>query len=309
MSTENSVECLICHSSFQSLGKHLTVAHGINKDEYKELYPDAVLMTQRRIDGCKTGYMAANPSEHARLKAERIRKQKTEEYYSSPKTCPNCEEVIPYDKTENKFCSRKCAGTGKIKTPESIAKQVANMKITLEKKHGPTIPGASKNAARKRKKNNCLICDEVVLGNKYCSDQCRSAGRIIAGKRTMENAMKNGHNPQKNRGRQKRSYLEESFDTWLKTEYPEVIYETEYTVKIYDEGTYVTSYFIDFYFPSINLGIELDGSQHKHTTEYDIHRDSLIKHYRDIDILRISHKEYRSKEKQSVVEEYMKKAT
>ena len=99
-----------------------------------------------------------------------------------------------------------------------------------------------------------------------------------------------GWNPQKHRGRHKRSYLEESFDSWLMQN--KVYYISEHQIKRYDlQGKYIKSYYIDFYFPQFSLGIELDGAQHKKTIKYDKERDDYIKSL-GINILRVSHSEY-----------------
>ena len=38
----------------------------------------------------------------------------------------------------------------------------------------------------------------------------------------------------------------------------------------------IKTYFGDFYFPSLYLLIELDGTQHLKTIEYDIERDNYL---------------------------------
>lgn len=40
--------------------------------------------------------------------------------------------------------------------------------------------------------------------------------------KSLEKAYKNGYNPQLNRGRNKRSYMEKSFEEWLLKEYPNI---------------------------------------------------------------------------------------
>lgn len=112
--------------------------------------------------------------------------------------------------------------------------------------------------------------------------------RIVHSQR-MKEAIANGHDPKKNRGRGKKSYLEISFEKWLNTHFPNIEYIPEYPVKRHDM---VKTYFGDFYFPSKNLIIELDGTQHNSTTEYDQDRDAYITNTYGIQIFRISHKEY-----------------
>lgn len=62
-------------------------------------------------------------------------------------------------------------------------------------------------------------------------------------------------------------------------------------------------YFADFYFPTLDLIIELDGTQHntKSAKEYDRERDHYISTNYSIQIVRISHKEYVSKQRVSEI--------
>lgn len=78
-----------------------------------------------------------------RQKTERI-----ENYYKNPKKCRKCDDVIPYEKKENKYCSRSCAIS------------VNNRGV---RRHGH------------RDIENCLNCGETLIGKsgkKYCSRFC-----------------------------------------------------------------------------------------------------------------------------------------
>lgn len=66
-------------------------------------------------------------------------------------------------------------------------------------------------------------------------------------------------------------------------------FETEKPFKRLDV---TKTYFADFYFPDLSLIIELDGSQHKKTIAYDSERDRYISTTYNIEIIRVSHKEY-----------------
>ena len=114
----------------------------------------------------------------------------------------------------------------------------------------------------------------------------------------MKQAISNGYDPKKNRGRGKKSYLEISFEKWLNTHFPSIEYIPEYPIKRQDM---LKTYFGDFYFPSKNLIIELDGTQHNNTTEYDQGRDTYITETYGIQVFRISHKEYINQSKIDVV--------
>lgn len=103
--------------------------------------------------------------------------------------------------------------------------------------------------------------------------------------------MESGRNPNANRGRHKQSYLEKSFEEWL-IKHGIVNFETE---KHFRRHECMKSYFCDFFFPSLNLVIELDGSQHKNTIIVDRERDEYIRLTYGVEVIRVTEKEYRTK--------------
>jgi very-short-patch-repair endonuclease len=114
----------------------------------------------------------------------------------------------------------------------------------------------------------------------------------------MKLAIANGYNPKLNRGRGKRSFLELSFDNWLTITHPSLKFISECPFKRFD---YTKTYFADFYFPDLSLIIELDGTQHKNTIEYDNERDNYISTNYNVQLIRISHKEYVNKTKLELI--------
>jgi Protein of unknown function (DUF559) len=112
------------------------------------------------------------------------------------------------------------------------------------------------------------------------------------------------YDPRNNRGRHKRSWLEISFEDWLKINNI-IDFDTEHhVVKRNEQGNYLKSYYIDFYFPNLKLGIELDGTQHKNTVEADQVRDSYIESL-GIKIIRITHKEYINQTKLELIKKLL----
>lgn len=109
----------------------------------------------------------------------------------------------------------------------------------------------------------------------------------------MKQRIREGFNPNDHRGRGKRSYLEVSFSHWLSNNFPNVLVEQEAPFKRKDHS--YKTYYVDFYFPSIMIGIELDGSQHNDSIEYDEERDRYIKEVYGVQLIRITHAEYKSK--------------
>jgi very-short-patch-repair endonuclease len=75
-------------------------------------------------------------------------------------------------------------------------------------------------------------------------------------------------------------------------------YNTEHPFKRHDV---IKTYFVDFYFPSLDLIIELDGTQHKNTVEYDTDRDNYIMTNYNVNIIRVSHKEYQAMTKLELI--------
>lgn len=125
---------------------------------------------------------------------------------------------------------------------------------------------------------------------KTCSKECQN----VLFKHSIHKAYENGYNPQLNRGRHKRSFIEQSFENWILLEYPNLEFELERPFKNNEEGKY---YYTDFFFPTLKLVIELDGSQHKDTVKYDQHRDQFLETTYDIKVYRISVSDYTKKTK------------
>lgn len=92
----------------------------------------------------------------------------------------------------------------------------------------------------------------------------------------------------KNLGRGKRSYLELSFEEWLKDNNIST-YKTEF--HFWNEEN-KKNYFVDFLFEDKKLIIELDGTQHKKTIEKDKIRDLFLNSI-GYKVLRISYEDYK----------------
>ena len=120
-----------------------------------------------------------------------------------------------------------------------------------------------------------------------CADECKSSlisDKIIKRIKT---------NRRSNYRRDKKSYLEQSFEQWLVDNKISTKYIDEHFIKNHLTGKW---YFVDYYFPTVNLIVELDGKQHekpKHK-EADIVRDAYIQEHLNITVFRISYDEYQS---------------
>ena len=86
--------------------------------------------------------------------------------------------------------------------------------------------------------------------------------------------------------------MEESFSKWLEAN--AVPYEYEIQFKNHELNKY---YYADFVFRDLKLIIELAGTQHRKTVEQDRIRDEYIKKTYGYDVFRVTHAEYRAKNK------------
>lgn len=184
----------------------------------------------------------------------------------------------------HKFCSQSCA-----------AKYNNSRKDYTLFKTGPKPGHKHKARATKpqfTKIKPCVVCGKYhPRSGKTCSDYCKNKLLSIKASERIDN----GWNPQEHRCRSKPSFLEKSFENWLK--------QLNYTSYIKNKTFRCNKkiYYGDFYFPKLNLLIELDGKQHKHTIEYDSERDSLILEFYLVRTIRISYKEYMEKSKLACV--------
>ena len=91
--------------------------------------------------------------EENEIDASHIKSKTTRSKYElNPKRCRYCNEVIPYEKRQNDFCSHSCAAS-------------YNNLGTV--RNGTALPEHS----------YCLNCGkEITRGNKYCDNSCQKCG-------------------------------------------------------------------------------------------------------------------------------------
>jgi very-short-patch-repair endonuclease len=187
----------------------------------------------------------------------------------------------------DKFCSNACSATYNNNQRDYTKFKPGPKKSNIKKPRKPV----------KQTEKRCSVCDVTFTSGirKTCSAQCR---KTLA----LKTKLANGWNPNRNRGRHKKSYLEQSFEDYLKLN--SVKFESEYTMHRKDR---IQWYFLDFYFPELKLIIELDGSHHlsDEAKAKDLDRDTYILKNYGIYTLRISHKEYKNKSKIHIVDELL----
>lgn len=213
--------------------------------------------------------------------------------------CNHCDKEFLKDqkdfkRSENHFCSKSCAASfnNKNRTEESRNKQKETLKKTLENK--------PKNFKKTIKEYSliCKICNKEFIHinpkKLMCSKEC-VALRQKQIHIDHPHVINNRSNPE--------SYLESSFKDYILNTL--TIREEDFI----QEKRWIMSnsklYISDFYFPSLNLIIELDGKQHELTVEEDINRDNQILQEFNINTLRITHKEWSNKTLSKEIEDLL----
>lgn len=216
--------------------------------------------------------------------------------------CKHCSLPI-YDKSKT-FCGASCSAkyhnTRRIRTQEykdKVSKALSGRTLSEEaRQRRYSLINNGKYAQIPKYKTlimkTCIVCSESF--SQYANKSSQTCSKICSNKHhsiIMKEKIKNGYNPNKHRGRHKRSYMETSFESWLNVEFSAIKYETEHPFK---SSMLNKTFFVDFFFEELKLAIELDGTQHNKTVEYDSVRDSNILLEHGVYVYRISHKEYRS---------------
>lgn len=197
--------------------------------------------------------------------------------------CLHCDS--PIYENGKKFCNRSCSASHNNKN--KVRSQESKNKISeIMKKRALSTPSVAYIIT------NCEQCNKEFTKKRHtkvklCSPQCIK----IHNSNKMKEKIKNGYNPNKHRGRHKRSYMETSFETWLNNKFPSIVYVTEHPFKSTNLNK---TFFTDFYFDDLKLAIELDGTQHEKTKDYDKSRDASILSEHGVYVYRISHQEYKS---------------
>lgn len=267
------VSCIIC--------KKVTSSKGIHS-HYRISHTEAGAEKHKHSSKAGIDVMKSNK----KIYEENRRNLKNDEYNSSPSYCVYCNSVLSYSKRFNRYCSRKCAG---LNQPKTMRTEEQKLKISLSlKKYNEN----NSDIKRPKRMNYCRvsfceICSNIIP-NKHAKTCSRDCYLQLQSSITLEKIKKNKRS---NYRRDKKSYLESSFEDWLLLNNIKSKYIPEYTIKNNDTGKW---YFVDFYFPEINLIIELDGKQHEKPAhkEADKIRDEYIQKKLNIKVFRISHSEY-----------------
>lgn len=226
---------------------------------------------------------------------EKYRKILKKEYTKHP--CKQCNKKLQETNSIifNKFCSSSCAAKynnkRRVRSEESKRKISKIMKGINKLNQPPPYTEI--------KYGDCEWCGTPFLWNsitkgskRFCSADCTHK---YIGKKTSIRLS----NPANriNYGRGRKSYMEDTFMKWLDKNGIKN-YHMEYHIKNEELNK---NYYVDFFFPDLNLIVELDGTQHERTKIQDSIRDQYIKRTYNYTVLRISIHEYIKKTKMDYI--------
>ena len=81
------------------------------------------------------------------------------EYLDSPKYCPNCNDVIPFEKRNNKYCSQSCSTTyANLKRGPKSEKEKQNISAGV-RKYTISNPRTKKEKITQKRYKRCVVCD------------------------------------------------------------------------------------------------------------------------------------------------------
>lgn len=257
----------------------------------------------------KEGALKAFSSDKAKESRNTTNREKKYNLWNSiERKCIICSKGLIYP--QNKTCSDICQKEYRSKANSKPMSDETKLKISLQLSNRKYTPIKL-----------CKICQKELEHKSksiFCSKECsslerksRKANHSEDAKEKISIALKKSfqegrHKGNEYRNRKNKSYLERSFIDFLSKKYPNINYEFNSVVKVLDsKGKYLNNYFIDFYFPKSNIGIELDGKQHELTIEYDYFRDNKIKEIQNTKIYRISYDDYFNKSKYDLIIELL----
>lgn len=150
------VSCIHCRKTYSAkgIGTHYHIEHTAEgKKQWQE-------NNQKSLDKQK-------------IYGEKLKQKYIEKYNSNPKTCPNCNCIIPYESRKNKFCSSSCSAT------------YYNHKLKGSRRYGPQKKNNLSHYERKKLKNNivgpystvyrckCKVCGIQTISRyqrKFCKE-------------------------------------------------------------------------------------------------------------------------------------------
>lgn len=262
-----------------------------------EQFPGFPLRCETRVQNQNASSICAG--EKLKQRAAMLRDEKKQDYERSIKPqCCQCENDLPYEKRDSRFCNRSCSASYTNmrrlpRTEESRLKTSMSVKKTQSNQRHIEMKEVRRMATKIRDTKPCVICGTDVVSRKTCSHECYIKYLSIR----QSEYLKVPENRKKYRGNSGRSYLEKSFDAWLTEHYVGKYHEQ---VHFYNEESSKHGW-ADFVFPKEKLIIELDGTHHRNRKELDDTRDAYLTRNRGYTVLRVTIHEYYKKTKLELI--------
>lgn len=225
--------------------------------------------------------IAKKSLKYARLNLDRQYNERINNYNLNPNKCNYCDEMLPYKKKNNKFCSSSCAAKFNNRKRNGLSVE------TKKKISDKLLCWHDNNETKTRTKKyfNCVICGNeferkwLEKGRRFsktktCSKKCGYELRSSNSKKAQKVLILKGKHKGWNR-RNTISYPEKFFMRVLKNN--NINYEHNYPVKQKELGLNSNyNYFLDFYMEEKKIDLEIDGKQHKYRKEHDDERDKNL---------------------------------
>ena len=191
-----------------------------------------------------------------------------------------------------KFCNRSCSASYNNFRRSDESRKAQRQKL-LGKKYG--------NRLKYTRVSQCQECLRYFAGRrKTCSKECY----LINRSKFQSNRLRTDCEYRRKLGTANRSYMERSFESWLQRNFSDLPVVPQKPFRNKENNGY---YYADFYFPTLNLIIELDGTHHntQQNRSHDIKRDLHLRQRFSVKIVRITAREYRAKSRMSEVVELL----
>jgi hypothetical protein len=225
-----------------------------------------------------------------RLKIQKLKKERIEEYYKQPKLCKECEKPISYEKKNLKvFCDSSCSAKYNNKNRNnSFITDDLRKKASIKR-----IETYYKKVEIENKINIYeieILCDECskpltknqkMRKNKYCSNLC-----------SLKNKKQSQETKDKISSKIKERIKNGTHKGWMSRKL--ISYPERFFIEVFNNKNILfkfnfpinkrndlnlddsSNYFLDFYFEDKKIDLEIDGNQHERRKEHDKLRDENL---------------------------------
>lgn len=198
-------------------------------------------------------------------------------------TCLHCHSTI-LSTHGKKFCTLSCAARYNnarraARTPESKQKTA-----TATRNRHAASPAPPRTTV-----SQCVWCHKWFPGKRRtCSKSCYHSHKS----NYQSTRLKTDSDYRSKLGTGHRSFMEVSFEAWVRTNYPSLPILPQHPFRNNKQHGH---FYTDFYFPTLRLVIELDGTQHNLPDNklHDAQRDQHLLDHHGVTVVRITSSEYK----------------